>query len=190
LATSASGDDGLGGVVWNSPSDATNFDASKPGPEAFNFSLGEGQTTEWLKATNFGFTISPTATIASVTAIIHRYSGRSGLFGEIVDTIFDEDIRFASGDAALPTNHARSGAWPSLKGFINFDQSGFVQYVDSDGTWGTNDFDDGNGFGIWVKAHGGAAAEHPGPFGGFLVPGDGGGVFVNAIWAKVCWSGS
>ena len=151
--------------------------------------MDSADTTEWLKASNFGFSLSPTVTIQSVSATIFRMARLTGLlFGHALDTIFDADMRFVQSGISLTNNYAKSISWPpNIIGCRRYEY-----YLDNEGSWGPIDLEDGNGFEIWFKAHGGAAGENNSTCTANLgaIPVDAGLAQVDVIYATICWSGT
>lgn len=191
IATTFSGDSGGGGIAWTDPGNAgIRCTQVGIGTEA-KAVLAEDETSEYLKSSNFGLIIPSGKTIVSVTALVLKRSFYSGGGFGLNDTIFDQELLFVDGGISLGINHAETVPWPYDLPCTGYHISQYDGTTDT--TWDGNNFSDGNGFEIWLSAHGGTEAEgyaldpltyRPGQ----LPPRRGGGTaFVEAIYAKVCY---
>ncbi|KND51769.1 MAG: Autotransporter adhesin [Parcubacteria bacterium C7867-001] len=120
--TGTSVSDSAGGTVsWNNPSNALSSDNNYT-----TASLSSSQTTRYLKATNFGFSIPQGATILGVQVDIERKGSSS------TNTVRDSVVRLVKPDGSLSSaNRANtSSSWPTSDGTAN--------YGNTSDLWGEN----------------------------------------------------
>ncbi|MAH50425.1 hypothetical protein CMI37_31680 [Candidatus Pacearchaeota archaeon] len=99
----------LGDVAWSSPTNATTEDASVASASF----TGLGETSEYLKATNFGFSVPGGATIDGITA---RFKAKQTAFA-----IFETEVKLVKGGTISGTDKSAStGLNTSTLTFISF----------------------------------------------------------------------
>lgn len=99
-AGTAADDAAVGSAAWFSPNDGKTDN----GTETANLDIFSGQTTHYLKMTNFGFSIADTQ-IDGITVLVQRRS----LFGTVKDSV----VKLVVGGSVVGTNKADTGTnWP------------------------------------------------------------------------------
>jgi hypothetical protein len=121
----------FGTVAWANPSNAASSD------DVWAIAVtGAGQSSEYLKATVFGFTIPPGATILGILLEIERQGASST----------DARVRLVKGNVVQTTDKASGTAW------LPFDQ--IASYGGSTDLWGNTWTDadiNGTGFGAVIS---------------------------------------
>jgi len=103
-------DSSVGTVAWSDP------DNAKVSDDIYTTAaLGEGQTSCYLKVTNFGFSIPSSATINGILVEVERK--RSGV------TITDSSIRIVKGGSISSTNLSTGAVWPGIESYDSFGSS-------------------------------------------------------------------
>lgn len=127
-------DGSFGTAVWSDPANAQASD------DLYATTSPGGNPTQYLKATNFGFTLPATAVIIGISADVERLSAAG--------TVFDASVRIVKGGVATGTEHANppSSFWP--------DADAIATYGGAADLWGTTwtaaDIN-GSGFGVAVS---------------------------------------
>jgi len=93
-------DNGGGDSAWSNPNNIVTFPLSA----ASNFNVD--RFTNYLLATNFGFTLPVNATIVGITAGISRANT-----GGSID-VLDHSVKIILGGVVSGTEHAAGGSWP------------------------------------------------------------------------------
>jgi len=97
------------GIAWSNPGNITASDNNRA-----SVSLNNGEISDALVATNFGFTIPATATIDGVTVSIEKSGTRTTFFGFPIRYINDNSIQLTiDGTTPIGDNKASATAWPS-----------------------------------------------------------------------------
>jgi hypothetical protein len=139
--------DGLiGAISWNSPLAAVGSDNSRTSATA----LVLGQETNYLIATNFGFSLPASETICGITVEIERSA--TGF----LQAVRDYSVRIVKNGVVTGTDHASSATWPSSDGTQTYGGSG-----DMWGTTWTPAEINSSGFGIAISADLGGVAVLP-----------------------------
>mgnify|MGYP001281628161 CR=1 FL=1 len=102
-----------GSAVWSNPSNITASDDSYS-TATFNGGLGGG-SFDYLKATNFGFSIDSGATIDGIEVIIERKDAGG--------SVTDSEIKILNGDGSAgvgTTNKSGGAAWPTSDASTTF----------------------------------------------------------------------
>lgn len=103
FAGTGANDNSIGIAAWSQPTRITADD----GLGAGGFP-SDGETTNYLKGANFGFTIPPGATIDGVIVSIERRDSDG------TDAAFDNSVKLVKGGTVSGNNKADTGtAWPS-----------------------------------------------------------------------------
>lgn len=102
------------GVVWDSAANARVNDASNASSAT---TLNSTRVTNYLKASNFGFSIPTGATIVGIQVEVEKTRGSSGS-----GSIFDSQVRMIKADGTLAAqNKAQtSTAWPSTATYTSY----------------------------------------------------------------------
>lgn len=93
-------DAAYGAVAWSNPTRVTASDASYA-----TASLGAGQISNYLKATNFGFLIPGGSTINGIAVTVGRLAG---------SFIIDSRVRIVKGGTVGATDKSNGSSWSSL----------------------------------------------------------------------------
>ncbi|HRH24203.1 MAG TPA: type II secretion system protein, partial [Candidatus Paceibacterota bacterium] len=102
-AGTAANTSGVGTVSWGNPTNARTSDNSYA-----TASLSGTQATQYIKATNFGFTIPQDATIVGIKVDIERKASSN------TNTVRDNVVRLVRADGSLGgTNQAHTTSWPT-----------------------------------------------------------------------------
>jgi cysteine-rich repeat protein len=98
-------DNSLAGAAWSDPGNAAASD---------DLYAGSNPPTEYLKATNFAFTVPPTAVILGISASVERTSAGG--------TVFDASVRIVKGGLVTGTDHLNppSSLWPDTDAIANY----------------------------------------------------------------------
>ncbi|MCP3698306.1 MAG: hypothetical protein GY920_07110 [Aliivibrio sp.] len=111
--TGASVSTGFGATVWDNPGNITASDDSYS-TATFNADMG-GTGFDYLKATNFGFSIDSGATITGIEVIIERKDAGG--------SITDSEIKILNGDGSAgvgSSNKSGGAAWPTSDASTTF----------------------------------------------------------------------
>lgn len=90
-------DSAVGSVAWTSPSSAATQNDLYAAASSFS-----GQSTHYLKATNFGFSIPSTAVILGVTVEIEKISSAS---------VQDAAVKLVKGGVVVGNDHSDAALW-------------------------------------------------------------------------------
>lgn len=106
-------------TAWNNTSRITTSNGSK----ASATGLSNGEVSDYLTATNFGFTIPAGATITGIKVDIERddNSGSSGLK--------DNEVKIIKANSITGTDHASNSTWPN--------NAAYATYGSNSDLWGT-----------------------------------------------------
>lgn len=115
-AGTAANDSSFGTVAWSNLTNITASDNSRVGASATGY-------TQYLKVTNFGFSIPSGATINGVTVSVERRSAAG------VSMAKDARVRIVKGGTIGSTDKASSSAWP-------YTTDGTATYGSSSDLWG------------------------------------------------------
>lgn len=108
-AGTGASDNGNGGTAaWTNPDRITVSDNSRS-----QASVAAAATTEWLKATNFGFSIPTGDTIDGIQAGIEKRSGTAS-------AIQDVDVKLVKGGTVQGANKAEAAAWPTVDTYSEY----------------------------------------------------------------------
>jgi hypothetical protein len=133
---------GVGTVAWTNPGNIAALDGEYA--EATT-SLTNGTTvTEYLTATNLGFSINSTYTVCGVTVTIERLASTTALGQTITDNI----VSLINGGAVTGSNEASATDWPASIAAAN--------YGGTTDTWGvalTPTMVDATNFGVALSAN-------------------------------------
>jgi len=141
--------DGGSQAVWNSPSLITSDDGSYTSQQLSHFYGERGYN--YLKASDFGFSIDSDQQIDGIEVIIERQRVSGGAFG-ITSFIKDDQILILNGDGSGgvgSTNRSASAAWSTSWTDVTFGSSS-----DSWGeTWTPAKVNSSN-FGVYIRCKG------------------------------------
>ena len=119
-------DTAAGTVAWSNPSNATSSNNSY----AETGTLFAASTTNYLKATNFGFSIPSGATINGITVDVEMMIKFAGA------DIRDQAVRIVKGGTIGSTDKSRAGVdWPASDAYITYGSSSDLwgeSWTDSD----------------------------------------------------------
>lgn len=104
---------GIGTLAWFNASNITANDASY----AFQGAFDAAATTNWLKATNFGFSIPSGATVDGITVEWDKYF--EDAFGDGA-TAYDAGARIVKGDTIGSTDNSKVDVWPTAATFSSY----------------------------------------------------------------------
>ncbi len=121
---SVSNNSAIGSLSWSGLSNADSSDNNYTSSGSFVGILGSTQTN-YINATNYGFSIPATATVCGISVTMERNA--SGLL--VGSSIKDNNVYIIKGGASVGTNHALGGAWSA--------SDGLTAYGGSGDTWGT-----------------------------------------------------
>jgi hypothetical protein len=124
-ASTGTNDNSIGSVAFDNPARIVSSNDSRAEGEALAV-LFSG-TTNYLKATNFGFSIPPVSSICGVRVEIEK---RDGGFLSIGTGIKDYEVRLVIGNIITGDNLATSSNWPASP-------ESFYTYGSSSELWGT-----------------------------------------------------
>lgn len=131
-------DNSFGSVAWSTPENAASSN------DLFaDLNIFGGQTTQYLKVTNFGFSIPSGATIDGIVVSIERYASPNG-------TTRDSRVRLVKGGTVQATDKASGSAWPNGSGASATANYGGAADLWS-GTWTDSDINS-SGFGVVLAA--------------------------------------
>jgi LVIVD repeat len=105
---------GAGAVVWNSPNNVLTNNGSSA---VSGTTLNSGNSTQYLRASNFGFNIPLGATILGIKVEIERSRNTTSS-----GNIFDSHVRLVRSDGTAGTNDeaATATAWPSTEAYATY----------------------------------------------------------------------
>lgn len=127
-------DTGIGVNPWNSPAQAATSD------DVYAFAAaGVGTPTQFLKATNFGFAIPPTAVVLGIEVNVERHG---------VGPVFDNVIRIVKGGVIGGTNQASGAQWPAADAVATYGAPNDLWGL----AWTAADIN-ASGFGVAISAH-------------------------------------
>lgn len=133
---------GSGGVSWNSPDNIKMGDSANSSSAS---SLNSIRTTDYLKATNFGFNIPQGATILGIKVEVERSRSGSGS-----GNIFDKEVKLVKADSSLSSlNKANTTSWPGSESYASYGSSSDLWNE----SWSPSAINDGN-FGVVFSAKG------------------------------------
>ena len=102
-------DPSFGTLAWNSPGNAAASD------NAYAFMTPGGNPSQYLKASNFGFTIPGAAVIDGIVVSVERRSSAG--------SVFDARVRIVKGGVIGATDKSAGGFWPTMDTVINYGSS-------------------------------------------------------------------
>jgi hypothetical protein len=141
-------DNAVGTRTWSNPGRIVADDSSIA---AAAFS-GVGQTTHYLKGTNFGFAVPAGATINGVEFEFSRSDG------DETDAVTDSTVKLVKGGVVSGNNKASATPWPA--GFVDVPTT----YGGAADLWGltlTDSDVNASNFGVVVSARSGSAGGAP-----------------------------
>ena len=94
---------GVGTAAWSNPGNITAV-----GSPYATANVGSGGTSQYLRGTNYGFTIPDGSTINGITVVINRQSS-----GTLSPFISDNVVRLVRGGTIVGTNMATAANWPT-----------------------------------------------------------------------------
>lgn len=103
FAGTGADDNSIGTFTWSNPSRVTASDNSYATTSSL---AGAGDTTHYLKATNFGFSVPSTATVQGVVVSIERKSSTG-------NSIWDASVRLVKGGSITGNDKRLSTWWPT-----------------------------------------------------------------------------
>jgi hypothetical protein len=106
-----------GSVTWNTPGNAGAQDEAYA--EALNM---DGETSDYLKATNFGFSIPVGATINGIVVEVDRYA-------QDPNAVSDAEVKIVKNGVIGSENKGAAGFWPTS------DSNTYVAYGGSSDLW-------------------------------------------------------
>lgn len=101
---------GIGTIAWANPDWATDSDNFRA-----TASLGNSETSHWLEATNFGFTLPSAVIVNGILVEIELSAGA-------VDSIYDAGVQSVKGDVLGGTDKKRAANvyWPEADNYISY----------------------------------------------------------------------
>ena len=139
---------GIGTVAWSSPGNAYDFN---DGAGTYATASVDGTTTNYLRCTNFGFSIPDGVTIDGVQVGIRRYASSTSNGG-----VTDSSVNLVKGGVIQTTNRASASVYPTAVAWNYHGGSADLWGT----TWTVSDINNSN-FGATVasqKASGSGAA--------------------------------
>lgn len=138
LAAGAGANDAATGTLaWTNPGNITTDDGSN----AF-ITTGSTASSEYLKATSFGFSIPSSATVAGIELTVKRRAGFSGA------GVFDHAVRLVKAGTVQATDRSISAFWDG----IAYEHVTYGAPADLwGGTWAPSDINN-SGFGAAISA--------------------------------------
>lgn len=136
-AGTGANDASVGTVAWSNPTRITASDDSRSQAAR----AGSSSTSQYLKGTNFGFSIPTGATIDGITVEIERYkSAGSGI-------CVDNEIKIVKADGTIGTTNKASGTnWTTSESFFTYGGASDLWGE----TWTAADINDAD-FGIVIR---------------------------------------
>ena len=106
---------GVGNVAWNIPNNSIK--TGSDGNNATASSMSTSQTSNYLRASNFGFTIPPGATILGIKVEVQKSRGPTGS-----GSVFDSQVKIVRADGTIGSlNNADTlTPWPSSESYISY----------------------------------------------------------------------
>lgn len=137
--TTVSSTTGPGSASWTNPNSSKVSDNSRA-----TAVLSSGNTTRYLKATSFGFSIPNWATITGIKVEVER-----SIAGTISTGVKDSEVKIIKGDGTVSANNkADASSWPVVG------SEAYITYNPSDlwgETWSPADINDTD-FGVAISA--------------------------------------
>lgn len=137
---SGANDASAGDVAWSTPTNIASSDDSYA-----TSAIGSLQTTQYLVATGFGFSIPAGATINGITVEIEK--SRTGL-----GSVNDLAVRIVKGGVIGSTDKSNATAWPTTDAYTTYGSSSDVWGE----TWTSTDINASN-FGVMIRGTNNAA---------------------------------
>ena len=132
-------DNSYGSVAWSDPSNITS-----PGYPYATSTIGSGNNSNYLKATNYGFSIPVNANINGIVVNINRQGTQSLNVG-----VRDERVRLVkNGTIQSQQDKAQSSTWPTSFAVATY--GGATDLWNN--TWTAADINNSN-FGVVISAH-------------------------------------
>lgn len=100
-------DPSIGSQTWTAPSDAATSNDVYAG-----VAVSSGSPSHYLKATDFGFALPPTAAIVGIEVDIERKTG--------VGAIEDNAVRIVKGGVAQASDRSSPGVWPGSDTVVTY----------------------------------------------------------------------
>lgn len=140
-AGTGANDSAVGTLTWNSPGNITASDNTRSDS---NYTSGAGTFyTNYLKATNFGFSIPAGATIEGIVVEVEKLSdGNTANY-----YAYDTEIKIIKGGTIGSTNKATATHWPTSEAFASYGGASDLWGE----TWSAADIN-GSTFGVAVSA--------------------------------------
>lgn len=149
IAGTGANDTSVGSVAWGSPEVITADDSS------FALATAGNNLTNYLKATNFGFTIPSIATVDGIEVIIGDRA--SAEIGGLSGPVTDSAIRIVKGGVIGSANKSEGASWP----IATTETVTFGSSTDLWGeTWTPADINSSS-FGVVISAQGGGTNAAP-----------------------------
>ncbi|HEX5455988.1 MAG TPA: hypothetical protein VFW77_01340 [Candidatus Saccharimonadales bacterium] len=137
--TSATNDTGTGSAAWTNPGNVLSSDNSRA-----TVSLSNGGTSNYTKATGFGFSIPSGSTINGITVGVERSEANTN--GN--NTCLDNAIRIVKSGTIGSTDKSNATTWPTTDTYVNYGGSSDLWGQ----TWTYSDVNASNfGFAISAK---------------------------------------
>jgi len=127
-------------IAWSNPSNAASSDNSYATASGLISGAGS-DTTHYLKATNFGFSIPGGATITGIKVEIERKATQNS------DLVKDNKIQLVKAGTIQSTNKATTTTWPTSDAVASYGGSSDLW----SGSWTPSDIND-SGFGVAIEA--------------------------------------
>ena len=126
----------VGTVAWNNPGQATGASDTI----AASAGVATGNPSNYLEATNFGFSLPPTAVILGIKVDIRKEAG--------VGNAFDNGVFLVKGGVIGGTDHSMVGLWPGSYSAVSYGGTSDLWGL----TWTAADINSAN-FGVVISAH-------------------------------------
>lgn len=104
-------DSAVGTVAWNNPSNVSTSDNSYA-----LASTGGSETTNYLKATNFGFSIPTGSTIDGIEARVEKKRGSGG-------SVTNDSVKIVKSDGSIGTESKSNGNWSTTEAYSVYGSS-------------------------------------------------------------------
>ena len=135
----------FGGNAWGSPSNAGASDNSY----AATPSMGSGDISDRLLATNFGFSVPGGETVVGIVVEVERKASAASAIFEV------DALLFKGGSSAGITDHASGTPWPTTEAYATYGTASDLWGT----TWTPAQINASNfGFGLVVTASGATAS--------------------------------
>jgi trimeric autotransporter adhesin len=103
---------GVGTVAWTSPGNVVSNNNSYA-----TVAVTGGAISNYLQATNYGFSIPPEATITGITVTVGRFESSTGIGNDVRDSY----VQMIKGGTVVGTNNAVTGTdWPTTEGVATY----------------------------------------------------------------------